>query len=91
MMQLANVLSRAADRPVVDRTGLSGEFDVELRWTSALEVTSPTGNAESLFTALGQQLGSNLSPPEVRWKCSSSTASSDRRRTDALGCERVEV
>jgi uncharacterized protein (TIGR03435 family) len=60
MTQLANVLSRAADRPVADRTGLSGEFDVELRWTSALEPTSATDNAESLFTALGQQLGLKL-------------------------------
>ncbi len=49
MAQLAELLSRRLDRPVVDKTGLSGAFDLELDWT-----------AGSLPTALPEQLGLKL-------------------------------
>jgi uncharacterized protein (TIGR03435 family) len=46
-----------ADRLVLDRTGLEGIFDFELKW-----VNQPTGNAEdvSFFTAVQEQLGLKL-------------------------------
>jgi len=56
-----------ADRPVVDRTGLSGLVDVRLEWSPALAAgtpdavsASPSGAGVSLFTALQEQLGLRL-------------------------------
>jgi len=54
-----------AGRPVVDRTGLAGIYDLELTWapglaaepTAAFEATAP-----SLFTAVQEQLGLRLQP-----------------------------
>jgi uncharacterized protein (TIGR03435 family) len=68
MVQLAPILAALAGRFVIDKTGLTGGFDVELTWTP--EPVSPfiAGNASpdaapgdsagpSLFTALQEQLG----------------------------------
>jgi len=68
MSELAWVMQRAAvDRPVVDKTGLSGRYDFDLEWTSderQFGGNVPTGNPEppkpDLFTALQQQLGLKL-------------------------------
>jgi uncharacterized protein (TIGR03435 family) len=55
-------------RPVVDRTGLTGVFNVDLEWTTSGDL-SVTGGASaapgpevSLFTALQEQLGLKLEP-----------------------------
>jgi len=65
MSQLATLLSPRAERPVQDRTGLAGSFNLDLRWQSdrgpadpALADRLPT----SLFTALEEQLGLKLEP-----------------------------
>ena len=42
-------------RPVFDRTGLQGYFDIELEWAPA-----PTDDGPSLFTAVQDQLGLKL-------------------------------
>jgi uncharacterized protein (TIGR03435 family) len=57
-------------RIVVDRTGLTGTFDIDLRWTperpftdgaqSAAALPSVDGNEPPLFTALQEQLGLKL-------------------------------
>ena len=57
-------------RLVVDRTGLTGTFDVDLRWTpdsaftdrnqSAVPTPSLEGNEPPLFTAIQEQLGLKL-------------------------------
>src|SRR5207245_7760278 len=60
MGELASVMQRAAlDRPVVDKTGLSGRYDVDLAWTAdetQFGGLAPRDNAEStkpgLFAAL---------------------------------------
>lgn len=52
------------DRPVVDRTGLSGQFDIELTWTDD-PLSNTSGNdidRVSLPTALREQLGLKLEP-----------------------------
>ena len=70
MGELAGVLQRAAlDRPVADRTGLSGRYDFDLNWEpdesqfgGALPSAAP-GDASGLpdlFTAIQQQLGLKL-------------------------------
>lgn len=57
-------LSNQLDRPVIDKTGLTGSYDFELNWTPD---TGPDGHpppsdtdAPSLFTALSDQLGLKL-------------------------------
>jgi uncharacterized protein (TIGR03435 family) len=74
LSQLGTTLSQLVQRMVVDRTGLSGNFDIDLTWTpepgqglppgppppgaSALPPIDPNG--PSLFTALQEQLGLKL-------------------------------
>lgn len=68
MAELASVMQRAAlDRPVVDKTGLSGRFDFNLEFTpdeTQFGGVAPKENADStkpgLFAAIQQQLGLRL-------------------------------
>ena len=62
MDELADILGRRMDRPVVNRTGLSGGFNFSLHW-AADSGRSPSDGAVddvSIFTALGEQLGLRL-------------------------------
>ena len=61
MAQLAFSLSRDLDRPVVDRTGLAGNYAFALEWASGDPLAS-TGDRPSLFTAVQEQLGLRLEP-----------------------------
>jgi bla regulator protein BlaR1 len=74
--QLAPLLARMLGRTVVDKTGLTGKFDVKLQWTpdqAQLQAMAPPGglppgmpapqfdpNGPSIFTALQEQLGLKL-------------------------------
>ena len=56
-------------RPVEDRTGLTGNFDIDLDWTpdqplpaDAPPLLSADPNGAGLFTALREQLGLRLEP-----------------------------
>jgi uncharacterized protein (TIGR03435 family) len=64
MIAFVNVLSQATQRMVVDRTGLAGLFEAELRWTpdEAPPAETPGNGAgeAALTTALQQQLGLKL-------------------------------
>lgn len=60
MASLAIALSRQLERPVLDNTGLEGNYDFSLHWTLDLSpgdqaLTDSSG--PSLFTALREQLG----------------------------------
>lgn len=58
---LADTLSTRLQRPVVDRTGLTGFFDVELRFRPPNSVTQTDDrNEPDLVTALEEQLGLEL-------------------------------
>jgi uncharacterized protein (TIGR03435 family) len=60
MQQLAGALSNQLRRLVVDKTGLTGTYDVHLRWTPD-ESPGDTDSADpSLFTAVEEQLGLKL-------------------------------
>jgi len=53
----------AVDGLVIDRTGLTGNFDIELQWTPdnlRSVAASAGGDGPSLFTALQEQLGLKL-------------------------------
>ena len=63
MSRLAVVLTGTLGRPVIDRTTLEGDFDVDVTYTD--ETSSAGGdtsrvNAPSLFTAMQEQLGLKL-------------------------------
>lgn len=57
MERIAAELVGFAGRQVIDRTGLTGSYDVELRWSPELQ---PDASLPSLFTALQEQLGLKL-------------------------------
>jgi uncharacterized protein (TIGR03435 family) len=71
MPSLANMLSRITGRIVADRTGLSGAYDVDLRFNgedlvglppppAGTDRPAPATDAVSLFTAIQEQLGLKL-------------------------------
>jgi uncharacterized protein (TIGR03435 family) len=68
MVQFASMMQRAVlDRPVVDKTGLSGKYDFDLEWTpdeTQFGGQGPPGTPEStkpdLFAAIQRQLGLRL-------------------------------
>jgi uncharacterized protein (TIGR03435 family) len=67
MEKLASTLSRTGlDRPVVDKTGLVGGFDLHLKWTADVPEDTTRSGAKpdptglSIFTALKEQLGLKL-------------------------------
>lgn len=57
MAGLADHLAGKAGRPVIDRTGLTGEYDFRLEWASEQAVDS---SLPSFFTAIQEQLGLKL-------------------------------
>ena len=57
MRMLANQLSMALGRPVIDKTELIGTFDVTLQWAPD---TTLAANGPSIFAALQEQLGLRL-------------------------------
>jgi bla regulator protein BlaR1 len=66
MADLADKLSRLLQRPVVNNTGLEGNYDFKLEWTPDPGPPAPDGQpvdaslGPSLFAALQQQLGLRL-------------------------------
>jgi uncharacterized protein (TIGR03435 family) len=58
---LAESLSHELKRPVVDKTGLTGKYDLSLEWTpDNTPDDSPLASGPSLFTAVQEQLGLKL-------------------------------
>jgi uncharacterized protein (TIGR03435 family) len=57
---LTAFLTRQTDRTVIDKTGLTGKFDLTLDWTPPEQSGSATATAPELFTALEEQLGLRL-------------------------------
>ena len=61
LSRLATALSGyGVDGLVFDRTGLTGNFDIELQWTPENLRAISAGEGPSLFTALQEQLGLKL-------------------------------
>lgn len=56
---LTDKLSRLADRPVVDKTNLTGSYGFRLDWAPDSAVSDGNSNA-SLYTAIQEQLGLRL-------------------------------
>jgi uncharacterized protein (TIGR03435 family) len=62
MAGLASMLSRPAGFPIIDKTGISGNYDIKLSYAPA---NNPDSSLPSLFTALQEQLGLKLEPAKV--------------------------
>src|SRR5262249_43050386 len=64
MQPLSNALATVLDRPVIDKTGLTGVFDIHLAFTpdlgSAADPAASSDLGPSVFTALQEQLGLKL-------------------------------
>jgi uncharacterized protein (TIGR03435 family) len=62
MGQLAPLVSLVVGRPVVDKTGIAGLYDIELTFSPGAAIGSDLTNpdAPSLFTAIEEQLGLKL-------------------------------
>ncbi len=66
MERLAIQLSSGLDRPVVDKTGLTGHYDVKLNWIPEFAGPPPPGSdGVNIFTAVQEQLGLKLQPQKV--------------------------
>lgn len=77
MQQLAVTLQSMLGRPVFDRTGLTGSYDIDLQWTPVESSGgAPPNDAPSIFTALQEQLGLKVSP--------------DRDKVEVLVIDKVE-
>jgi len=63
---LVNVLSRQTERIVVDQTGLTGRYDLNLTW-SRDDGSTPASeqNSPSILTAIQEQLGLRLRPAKL--------------------------
>lgn len=71
MTSFADSLHRHLDRAVVDKTGLSGKYDLSLQWSN--DDLSGADSGPSIFTALQEQLGLKLRAPKDQSRRSSST------------------
>jgi uncharacterized protein (TIGR03435 family) len=58
MAALAIELTEYTDRPVVDQTGLKGNFNLSLKWSP--DSSTADANLPSIFTAVREQLGLKL-------------------------------
>ena len=75
MADIARLLGVVLRQPVIDRTGLTGSYQVQMKFNqveaaalAGLRVNVPDGsgsNLPSLFTALQEQLGLKLEPERV--------------------------
>ena len=60
LARLTSALGFVLERPVVDQTGLTGQFDLELKWSAG--DASATSNDPEIFSAVREQLGLQLKP-----------------------------
>ncbi len=60
MARFAELLSGKVDRPVLDETGLTGVFDIDLNWSRDSGATPEDTAGPSIFTAMQEQLGLKL-------------------------------
>jgi len=60
------IMLNAVDRPVVNRTELSGHFNMALEFTRGLPSPEPQVAGTSIFTAVQEQLGLKLEPTSTQ-------------------------
>jgi len=62
MAQFADLLASQTDSPVIDKTGISGTFEISLHWAADYSAVaqSDTSPEPSIYTAVQEQLGIKL-------------------------------
>jgi uncharacterized protein (TIGR03435 family) len=60
MASFAKALSSRVDRTVIDKTGLAGNFDLEMQWSRDENPDSGAEILPDIFTAIQEQLGLKL-------------------------------
>jgi uncharacterized protein (TIGR03435 family) len=69
LASLVGMLSRQLQRIVIDKTGLAGKYDLQLKWTPDDAKPTPDSGADAapptIFTALQEQLGLKLQPSKA--------------------------
>jgi uncharacterized protein (TIGR03435 family) len=58
----AGILAGAAGAPGIDKTGLTGSYDITLKYAPQ---SDPNSSLPSIFTAIQEQLGLKLEPAKV--------------------------
>jgi uncharacterized protein (TIGR03435 family) len=68
--EFASWLAVPSGRPVIDRTGVSGRYDVQLHFTAAAQIGASSANPDAphFFTALQEQLGLKRVPEKATVK-----------------------
>jgi uncharacterized protein (TIGR03435 family) len=61
---LVDQLSGNLDRPVLDKTGLTGNYDYKMEWATD-PASEADSNAPSIFTAAQEELGLKLEPKKA--------------------------
>ena len=61
---LPSMLARELDRPVVEKTGLTGKYDFKLQFTPAMGAAADSPGP-SIFTAMEEELGLKLVPSKA--------------------------
>lgn len=62
MKSLVSLLTQKFGTTVVDKTGLTGKYDITLKWDPTAEQFTPKGDGTTLQAALKEQLGLRLEP-----------------------------
>jgi uncharacterized protein (TIGR03435 family) len=67
MAQLVGQISNknGVDRPVLDKTQLTDNYDYKLTWSARLDASGNDPDVVSIFTALQEQLGLRLEPQKA--------------------------
>ena len=66
LQELADLMSNMMDRPVLNRTGIEGEFDITMNYERDTDAEGrPQLFGPSFFTALSEQLGLILQPTKA--------------------------
>ncbi|MEK6396488.1 MAG: TIGR03435 family protein, partial [Terriglobus sp.] len=69
MKSLVSLLTQKFGTTVVDKTGLTGRYDITLKWDPTADKPSTTGDGTTLQAALKEQLGlrveSGTGPVEI--------------------------
>ena len=60
MTSLISLLTDLVHRTVIDKTGLTGKYDLALKWSEDVGSNSTADTGPSIFTALQEQLGLKL-------------------------------
>jgi bla regulator protein blaR1 len=62
ILELSYILEEVVERTVIDKTGLTGAYDLHLQWGPDLTGAPDSDTLPSIFTALQEQLGLKLQP-----------------------------